>query len=48
MTDLGWQIDLDRPKNVSVKLSLVDRYDSTPDGVEPNNFDYAVLLIWGL
>jgi putative salt-induced outer membrane protein YdiY len=48
VTDLGWQIDLDRPKNVSVKLSLVDRYDSTPDGVEPNNFDYAVLLIWGL
>jgi putative salt-induced outer membrane protein YdiY len=48
VTDVGWQIDLDRPKNVSLKLSLVDRYDSTPDGVEPNNFDYAVLLIWGL
>jgi putative salt-induced outer membrane protein YdiY len=48
VTDVGWQIDLDQPKNVSLKLSLVDRYDSTPDGVEPNNFDYAVLLIWGL
>jgi putative salt-induced outer membrane protein YdiY len=48
VTDLGWQIDLDRPKNMSVKLSVIDRYDSTPDGAVPNNLDYAVLLIWGL
>jgi putative salt-induced outer membrane protein YdiY len=48
VTDLGWQIDLDQPRNVSLKLSLIDRYDSTPDGVEPNSFDYAVLLIWGI
>ncbi len=48
VSDFGWQIDLDRPKNVSVKLSVVDRYDSTPDGVDPNNLDYAVLLIWGI
>jgi putative salt-induced outer membrane protein YdiY len=48
VTDLGWQIDLDRPKNMSLKLSVIDRYDSTPDGAVPNNLDYAVLLIWGL
>jgi hypothetical protein len=48
VADLGWQIDLDRPKNVSLKFSFIDRYDSTPDGVEPNNFDYGVLLIWGI
>jgi putative salt-induced outer membrane protein YdiY len=48
VSDLGWQIALDRPKNVSLKLSLIDRYDSTPDGAKPNSFDYAVLLIWGL
>ncbi|HYO24821.1 MAG TPA: DUF481 domain-containing protein [Lacipirellulaceae bacterium] len=48
VTDLGWQIDLDRPKNVSIKLSVTDRYDSTPDGAEPNNLDYSVLLIWGI
>jgi putative salt-induced outer membrane protein YdiY len=48
VTDLGWQIDLDRPKNMSLKLSAIDRYDSTPDGAVPNNLDYAVLLIWGL
>jgi putative salt-induced outer membrane protein YdiY len=48
VTDLGWQIDLDRPKNLSLKLSVIDRYDSTPEGKRPNNLDYAVLLIWGL
>jgi putative salt-induced outer membrane protein YdiY len=48
VSDLGWQIALDRPRNVSLKLSLIDRYDSTPDGAKPNSFDYAVLLIWGL
>jgi putative salt-induced outer membrane protein YdiY len=48
VSDLGWQIALDRPKNVSLKLSLIDRYDSTPDGAKPSSFDYAVLLIWGL
>jgi len=48
VSDVGWQVDLDRPKNVSLKLSVIDRYDSTPDGVEPNNLDYAVLMIWKL
>jgi putative salt-induced outer membrane protein YdiY len=32
VSDFGWQVDLDRPKNVSLKLSLIDRYDSTPRG----------------
>jgi putative salt-induced outer membrane protein YdiY len=48
VSDLGWQVDLDRPKNVSLKFSLIDRYDSTPEGTSPNNLDYAVLMIWKL
>jgi putative salt-induced outer membrane protein YdiY len=48
VSDLGWQVDLDRPKNVSLKFSLIDRYDSTPEGASPNNLDYAVLMIWKL
>jgi len=48
MTDLGWEIDLDKPKNVSLKLSITDRYDSTPNGADPNELNYAVLMIWGL
>ena len=48
VTDMGWEIDLDRPKNMSLKFSVVDRYDSTPNGVEANEVNYAALLIWGL
>ena len=48
VSDFGWEIDLDFPSNTSLKLSVQDRYDSTPNGVDPNNLDYAVLLIWGL
>jgi len=48
VTNLGWEIDLDRPKNVSLKFSIIDRYDSTPNGVDPNELNYAALLIWGL
>ena len=48
VADVGWEIDLDRPKNLSLKLSVVDRYDSTPNGVQPNELNYSALLIWGL
>jgi len=46
--DVGWEIDLDRPSNMSLKFSIVDRYDSTPNGVNPNEINYSVLLIWGI
>jgi len=46
--DIGWEIDLDRPGNMSLKFSIVDRYDSTPNGVNPNELNYSVLLIWGI
>lgn len=48
VADVGWEIDLDRPKNLSLKFSIVDRYDSTPNGVRPNEVNYAALLIWSL
>ena len=48
VTDVGWEIDLDRPGNMSLKLSVIDRYDSTPNGAEPNEVNYSVLLVWGI
>jgi putative salt-induced outer membrane protein YdiY len=48
VSDLSWEIDLDRPENVSLKLSMQDRYDSTSGDVAPNLFNYAVLMIWSL
>ncbi len=48
VSDVGWEIDLDRPKNLSLKFSVVDRYDSTPNGANANEINYSALLIWGL
>ncbi len=48
VTDIGWEIDLDRPGNMSLKFSVIDRYDSTPNGADPNEINYSVLLIWGI
>jgi putative salt-induced outer membrane protein YdiY len=43
--DVGWEIELVRPSNLSLKLSASDRYDSTPEGVSPHLMNYSVLLL---
>jgi putative salt-induced outer membrane protein YdiY len=48
VSDVGWEIDLDKPKNMSLRVTVNDRYDSTPNGVDPNLVNYAVLLNWKL
>jgi putative salt-induced outer membrane protein YdiY len=45
-TDLGWKIMLDEEANLSLKISVIDRYDSTPSGAEPNDINYAITLLW--
>lgn len=47
-TDAGWQVLLDEATNMSLKLGLLDRYDSTPNGRRPNDLDYSLLLLWEL
>jgi putative salt-induced outer membrane protein YdiY len=46
LTDIGWEVELSRPSNVSLKMSLSDRFDSKPDGFNPHNTNYSVLLLW--
>jgi hypothetical protein len=48
ITDVGWELELHRPSNMSLKLSLTDRFDSTPNGAEPRLLNYSALLIWKL
>jgi len=45
-TKVGWQVLLDEDWNLSLKVSLLNRYDSTPNGMRPNDIDYAVTLLW--
>ena len=45
---LTYAIQLNESPNLSLKLSLIDRYDSTPEGRKPNDLDYSLLLMWKL
>ena len=47
-TKIGWQVLLDEAWNLSLKVSLLDRYDSSSHGLKPNDVDYAVTLLWSL
>ena len=47
-TDAGWEMLLDEATNMSLKLGVIDRYDSNPGDAKPNALDYSVLLLWKL
>ena len=42
----SWEILLSKDWGLSLKLSAIDRYDSTPQGAKPNDLDYSTLLLW--
>jgi len=45
-SDIGWEILLNEAHALNLKLSIIDQYDSTPNGSKPNDVNYAVLLLW--
>ena len=45
-TRAAWEVLIDQETNLSLKLSVLDRYDSTPHGAKPNDLDYAATLLW--
>lgn len=42
----SWEIALKQAWGLSLKLSIIDRYDSTPQGARANDLDYSTLLLW--
>jgi hypothetical protein len=42
----AWEIALVQAWGLSLKFSLIDRYDSTPQGARPNDLDYSTMLLW--
>jgi hypothetical protein len=42
----AWEIALSKAWGLSLKLSVIDRYDSTPHSARPNDLDYSTLLLW--
>jgi len=43
-----WTILLDETTDLHLKLGAIDRYDSTPNGAQPNDLIYNMLLLWKL
>ena len=46
VSDVAWEYLLDASGNLSLKLGATDRYDSTPNGVKPNDVNYSALLLY--
>ncbi|MCM2369309.1 DUF481 domain-containing protein [Aporhodopirellula aestuarii] len=46
VTDVSWESLIDNSKNLSLRLSVTDRYDSTPQGALANDFYYSALLLY--
>lgn len=42
----AWELLIDPSWNLSLQLSVLDRYDSTPNGAKPNDLDYALIALW--
>jgi putative salt-induced outer membrane protein YdiY len=42
----SWEALIDEQMNLNLKLSVLDRYDSTPNGAKPNDLDYSAVLLW--
>ncbi len=42
----SWELSLDEETHLSLKIGMIDRYDSTPFGLDPNDVDYFVTLMW--
>ena len=48
VTQASWEWLLEEETNLSLKVGLLDRYDSTPLGLKPNDVDYFITLLWKL
>ena len=49
VTQASWEMLLDEASNLSLKIGLLDRYDSTPGlGLQENDLDYFITLLWKL
>ena len=43
-----WEMIVSKTWGLSLKMSVFDRYDSTPEGKRPNDLNYTMLLLWAL
>ena len=46
VSDASWEMLWDETGNLSFKIGAIDRYDSTPNGRQPNDLTYSMLLLY--
>ncbi len=45
-TNASWEIVVSKAWGLSAKLSVIDRYDNTPQSRRPNDINYSALMLW--
>jgi len=45
-TKAAWEVLLDEAMHLSMKLGVLDRYDSASGASKPNDLDYSAMLMW--
>ncbi len=48
ISDVSWELVLDKASNLSLKVNVIDRYDSQPNGAKPLDITYSLLLLWAI
>ncbi len=48
VSDFSWEVLLDEASDLSLKIGVIDRYDSTPNGAEANDVLYTMVLLWAI
>ncbi len=42
----SWEMLIDEAMNLSLKLGVISRYDSNPEGAKPSDLDYSAVVMW--
>ena len=45
-TQAAWEVLLDEDRNLNLRMGVLERYNSVPNGARPNDLDYAMMLMW--
>ena len=45
-TQAAWEVLLDEERNLSMRMGILDRYNSPANGARRNDLDYAMMLMW--
>jgi putative salt-induced outer membrane protein YdiY len=45
-TEAAWEVLIDQQRNLTLKTSILNRYDATPGTAKANDLDYSVVLLW--